>query len=296
MKKPISLLACACLLATTGCGAALKDLRHPGGYPGDVLDRHSFNASGSKQLILLRAAIVLAMAAQIGKETVRGEDADAFARYLAVTADEINFAAADIYPGADGRAPCSASAANTAAATTCPGYYANFESGLPRIEQRLVKLTVAALPSDKARKFLDATAGGNVIGAAWNALSGFGKLAQGFHLASGTFRSGTEIVAANACGTAFAEATDTVADAVSCLELPTNSLFTPTDGPLPGDGTVSPSAFDALMRIANASCTALPHLETGADAATLAAARANRRADCSRLWFAPTERPVTPRD
>ena len=98
-------------LILCSCQAVVREFRHPGGYPGYLLDRRSFDASGSKQLQLLRAAIVIAMAARMSQVTSNGPDeADAVAKYLGAAADELNYTAANIYDdfegGVVGPSPC----------------------------------------------------------------------------------------------------------------------------------------------------------------------------------------------
>jgi len=103
----VGLLASAALVLS-GCSAITRDLRHPGGYPGRLLDKRTFDASESKQLQLLRFTIILAMAARMAGETSNdSKDADAIAEYLAATADEINYTAANVYELADGSSPCA---------------------------------------------------------------------------------------------------------------------------------------------------------------------------------------------
>lgn len=305
MRKIATLLASTSLLLTSACGAIRHDLQHPGGYPGYLLDRHSFNASSSKELILLRATIVLAMAARMGQATMRGEDADAFALSLSAAAREINFAAADLYPIGT-KSPCNISTIDPAATASlsiadqaaCDGYRVNFESEVPLIEARLIKTVVAALPTDKARQFLDAVAKGDVLGAALKGLGTFGSLAAGLHYANGSFRSGLEIVATQECNKGYDQNTATVANAVQCLDLPTDSIFSPTDKSNTHVARVSPTAFAALMRIANSACTALPYLKPGG--ANAPAAAGSKLADsserdkaCGTIWFAPLPRGVT---
>lgn len=97
-------------MALQGCAAITRDLRHPGGAPGRFLDKRTFDASDSKEVQLLRFAIVLAMAARMSGETVRTtEHAHAVAEHLAATANEINRTAANLYPveGAVMPGPCS---------------------------------------------------------------------------------------------------------------------------------------------------------------------------------------------
>jgi hypothetical protein len=302
MRKLLHSLVLSSFLLTSGCGAILRDIRYPGGYPGYLLDRHSYNASSSKELILLRATIILAMAARMGQATVRGEDADAFASYLAASAREINYAAADLYPvnGASAAlcnvqsSPLTTGTAPTGktAAGACKGYRVNFESQLPLIEARLIKTVVAALPTDKAREFLSDVRRGNVLGAAFKALATFKSIAAGLHYANGSFRSGLEIVAvADGCETAQDKMT--VADAVTCLQLPVDSVFARTNTHTLSAAHVHPSAFDALMRISNGACTALPFLKEEGSGKGLEGVNA-RVSVCSTIWFEPTERPVSP--
>jgi len=109
MRK-LTILAVASSLALQGCAAITADLRHPGGYPGRLLDKRAFDSSESKQVQLLRFTIIMAMAARMSGETVRtSEHADAVAKHLGATADEINRAAANIYAieGAAKPGPCS---------------------------------------------------------------------------------------------------------------------------------------------------------------------------------------------
>ncbi|NMN05586.1 MULTISPECIES: hypothetical protein [unclassified Novosphingobium] len=294
----------------------LDDLHGNGGYPAKALDRHSFRARDNKQLVLLRAAIVLAMAARMGQSTVRVEDADAFANYLASAAREIDFAAANLYQApAAANTPChvvgpAASAAKAVAGggaaaadavvndvanlQACTGYATNFESELPLVEASLIKVVVAALPADRARAFLTAVANGDVVGAAFKALKALKSLAVGLHYANGSFRSGLEAVAIQKGCEDSASKPMTVERAVSaeCLNIDTKSLFDSTDrGPL-GIGAVDPTAFDALFRIANNACSGLPLLTStqGSDEKTR---RQARDAACGTLWFRPQARPVT---
>ena len=99
VKKSIIFLFGTALFALSGCQTILtKEFRHSGGYVGYQLDKRTFDASESKKLQLLRANMIMAMAARLGADTVQnGEDATAFAQYLQTTANEINYTAANIY-------------------------------------------------------------------------------------------------------------------------------------------------------------------------------------------------------
>lgn len=112
MKKVIFLCVVTSFL-TSACTPILnefrqpitKELRHPGGYPGHVLDKRMFDASDSKELQLLRATIILAMIARTGATSSDNrEDAETFVKYTVAAVDEINILAGHIaqQPGANG--------------------------------------------------------------------------------------------------------------------------------------------------------------------------------------------------
>lgn len=315
MRKLLHVLAISSFLMTSGCGAIMRDIRYPGGYPGYLLDRHSYNASTSKELILLRATIILAMAARMGQATVRGEDANAFSQYLASSAREINYAAADLYSvESSANGPCEVQLTPKPAPSTrpplpsgqvikqksedCAAYRSNFESELPLLEAQLVKTVVAALPADKAREFLSAVVKGDIMGAAFKALGAFKTVAAGLHYANGSYRSGLEIVASQdaRCASKFLNDGNrfTVRTAETCLGLPTDSIFARTDKTEIQVNQVDPSAFHALMLIANSACTALPYL---ADSSKAGSDRLEgieiREKACGAIWFQPKGRPLT---
>jgi hypothetical protein len=118
MRKALVTLATAFSLTTSGCTYVAHDLRNTGGAVGGVLDRHMFDASGSKELVLLRSAILIAMVARAGTVYSRDErDADAYVNYLVSAVDEINILAGDIYPTRKGFGCSIARAASPAAST-----------------------------------------------------------------------------------------------------------------------------------------------------------------------------------
>lgn len=90
-------LISAAALPLGGCGLIAKDLRHPGGAVGAVLDERIYDASSSKELILLRATILTAMVARAGTVYSRDDnDATAYIRYLVGVTDELNILAGHI--------------------------------------------------------------------------------------------------------------------------------------------------------------------------------------------------------
>jgi hypothetical protein len=136
MAKLAHLTAILSLAVNAGCTPILKEMRYTGGYPGYVLDKRTFDASASKQLLLLRATLILAMAAEMSRVTVRGDDGDAFSKHLAAAAREVNYAAADLYDTKqDGSGEVCVTALDDD--KNCSGFYANFEGDLPLIEQRI---------------------------------------------------------------------------------------------------------------------------------------------------------------
>jgi hypothetical protein len=332
-KSMISVLTLA--VALQGCTPIIKETRYSGGYPGYLLDKRTFFAARSKSLILLRANIILAMAARMGTASIHdGKDADAFADYLAAAGDELNYAAADLY-GVDTTLPCTmrsdavpapaafpatperidrndgqptpiANQAPPPATMTlplvpngCSAYYANFESDLPLLEDRIIRLMLAALPAERARAFLKDVGDGNVLAAAWNALRVIYDAAGGLHRATGVYRSGLELVASNSasCENAFNQAHGTVLDAAKCLGIPEDKLFSsanveaandPSRRPSPDLTMVKRDAFHAAMLIAETSCARLPINSDG----TVSKEVAKRNLLCDRLVFAPQYRPV----
>lgn len=298
MRTVFGYLAIFSLLISTGCTPILKEVRYTGGYPGYILDQRTFDASASKQLVLLRSALILAMAAEMSRLTVRGDDGDAFSSHLAAATKEINFAAADVY---DTKTDGTGNVCITARPDdkNCSGFYANFEGGIPLLEQRILKVMLAALPTDKARKFLDDASRGNILGAAWSAVRTVAKGAGGLHFAFGRYRSGLEIVAeqmGTRCkGPKFDPASMTVIEAAECLGLSQSDLFgsperEATRQDLRGDknGLVQKGAFLALMRTVAAACVDLPY---SGDVATIAASRNIRGNNCNHIGFEPTARP-----
>lgn len=310
-------IALAVILSVmTGCGPVLREVRHPGGYPGYLLDKRTFDASRSKQLQLFRAALIMAMAARMGTATIRdGKDADAFVDYLAASADEINYTAANIYPVQPPRVeslplagidlPCAVTnrsnpnsptsakqaeqaeqAAVEASAPAIPcagGYYSLFESDMPMMEARILRLMLAALPEDRVRSFLQDVQKGNILSAGWNAIKAAAETTGGLHRATGVYRSGLELVAANmdVCrpesdvdkrrretakeasrAPDFAmtnQEKSTVWNAAECLGLPHDQLVGDSNEAVGANlgATVSRATFHAIMRIARTACVRL---------------------------------------
>ena len=242
MRKMYGVVAAFSLLLQ-GCTAVTKDLRHPGGYPGYVMDKRMFDASKSKQLMLLRVAIIVAMAARMSNGTIQNPDeANNVASNLASATDEINFAAADVY-WVDGIPPCEVapetwwqqiinrvlnahdpvathgSQPPETLVTGCNGYYVNFESELPLLESRVSRLMFSTLPQSQMKSFAGDVEKGNVLGGAWNALKLVFAGIKGLHYAAGSYRSGEEALVANrpTCDLKRSESEMTVYDAVDCI-------------------------------------------------------------------------------
>ncbi|QIG81237.1 hypothetical protein [Stakelama tenebrarum] len=185
----------------------------------------------------------------------------------------------------------------------CAGYLANFESDLPRIESRLIRGMLTALPTEQARKFLESLGRGNVFSAAWNLFNNMTDITAALHRGSAVFRSGLEIVASDV-DRCHMDGTDgrlsprpnqdqmTVYDAARCLGLSHRELFDSDDieGEDLGNRPVPRAAFDALMRIARASCVALP-LANRVEGEDVIKAWQRRRDACAKIRFDPRPRP-----
>jgi hypothetical protein len=368
MRKSAVAAISSLALLLPSCTMITQDLRHPGGYPAYELDKRTFDASHSKQIALLRAAIVVAMAARMSNATVQNvEEADSVARYLGVAAQEINYSAADIYP-IGGIYPCSvgpnavarsakpveaqladalhntALAASTAQAAArdalqaradvqkftqditvafpgavpviapmpaaaadpdqCNGYYVNFESGLPLLDGRIIRLLYATLPQDRIKGFAADVEKGNVLGGAWNAVKIIFVGVKGLHYAAGTYRSGQEALVANfgnggdgVCRVTPKgnEAELTVWDAVDCLGLSHDSLLGEQPGPVARDKMptqINPRTFNAIMAIARTSCVRLPLGSGTSSDEELMKQQSLRREACGKIYFNPTKRPT----
>ncbi|MET3711142.1 hypothetical protein ABIC65_001844 [Sphingomonas trueperi] len=298
MKRFMTAVGATAALMAGGCSMIVKETRHSGGYPGHLLDQRTFDASYSKRLQLFRATLILAMAADMGRTTVSGQDADGFAQLLSAAASEINYAAADLFANEAGGSVCSTVNAlppgDLKNDIGCAGFYENFESNLPLIEARIIKVMLAALPTAKVRKFLEDAKGGNVMGAAWSALGAMSEAVSGLHVSFARYRTGIEIVAASLAqckgGGTFDAKEQTVVDAAACLGLSPHDLFSP--GALHGrnlaKGTVQPRAFLVVMRGIAADCVALNFSGKGTD---LVASQNIRKRACNTIGFAPKPRP-----
>lgn len=288
----IAMLAAVSLLLA-GCTAITRDLRYPGGYPGSELDKRTFDASRSKQLQLFRGLIVLAMAARIGEANVSTEEAEPFAQHLATAAKEINLAAGNLpfegnpvcYVGVD-----QAAAQALAAEQTCSGYPVNFEVDVSRVEARVVRAMIAALPTERVKSFLEDVSKGNLLSAALGAARAFGNAAGSFHRAAGVHRSALEIVGVQLCGLAE-DAVNVTQAYEECLGIPADELFfnARKTGREPYGGTVRPAAFHALMRVVRSACVGLP-LSNELTEEDLTKVRDARRQTCAGMKFEPTRR------
>ena len=285
MNKIAAGLISGCALLSACTTPIVKEVRYPGGYPGHLLDKRTFDASNSKSVQLLRATIIVAMAARMATATIRdGKDADAFADYLVAATTELNHSAANIYPS-NNVAPCQMRV-DAPGQTACAAYYANFEADMPLVETRVVRLILAALPENRARAFLEDVAKGDVLSASWRALRALAEVAGGLHRSAAVYRSGLEVAAAMKCtSTDYVQDTDTVKKAAACLGLPEEDLF--DDEPtLMGSLKVREDAFHALLLIASTSCARLP-LNTDQPIAT---AVSTRNSLCSQISFQPKVR------
>lgn len=271
-----------------GCQTAfVKEVRYPGGYPGYLLDKRTIDSSQAKSVQLLRAAMIVAMASRMATATIKdGKDADGFADYLAAATDEINYTAANIYKVKPaGTEPCKVGDAESA--EPCRAYYINFESDIPLLEARVVRLMLAALPENRAREFLKDVAKGDVIGAAWSAIRTVAESADGLRRSAAVFRSNLELAAVlQPCGQKFDQRTDTVSKAAGCFALPEETLF--SDKRVLLTQPVGENAFHSVMLIAQTACARLPLNSDG----NITDKSKQRNEQCERVRFSPAYRPV----
>lgn len=333
MKRfAIVCLATASVFAS-GCSHVAKDLRSPGGAIGGVLDNRMFDASNSKELVLLRGAILTAMVARAGTVYSRDHrESEAYVNYLVSAADEINILAGHIYgeegsgfacpvgpgrprqagdwPTAAPAAPLSpvvsppATVADNMAedsgsegrypddqpnAENCFTYTVNFESDVPRLESKMFKVAMAALPQEQAKQFLEHITGGNFMGAVGAAFRFSAKALNGLHSGAAVHRSGLEITARShaVCSSGRLE---TVYDAAQCMGLTTDQLFVGKhDERDDYFEHVNPKAFHALMRNMYDSCRLIP-FGSDDEAESLDDLRQERIDLCNRIKFQPRSR------
>lgn len=338
LRNAVAVVTASSVLLS-GCTAILRETRYPGGYPGYVLDERTFNTSHQKSLALLRSAILVAIAARIGEANVSASDADAFAGQISDAAMEINYAAFAIGYGdpvgeqqppvatststyacsitgqrltasgnlVDAAEPAGEPAKSLADYAKCGDYYVNFESTIPRIESRVLRAMLTALPTDEARKFLTKAEGGDMLGAILALVRTFGKVAGSFHRGAATYRSGMEAVSAgigncqyddtffgefDSDSEIYREYEDTTLKAAACLGFSKDQLLEGKEITARelGRNRVSPGALIAMMLIAQQSCAALP-LVSSIEAGDVLASNLRRRKACEKMTFKPVARP-----
>lgn len=307
MKRvAIALLLSASLLG--GCTTIAREFRYPGGATGYLADERVFHAERSKRVQLFRFALGVAMASRMARVTIDDSDeADAFARNLAGTVEDINEAAAHIF-AVDSKPPCRITSSGTESipvganqafqgtsavdADKCAGYFVNFDADTPGLEARVAKLMLAALPRGRARKFMDSLSTGNFLSAFLSAARLGAEGAYMFHHGSAAFRSGIESLAASGVcvpgAKGYTEGKSTIWEATECLGLQHHSLF--EEGPhgelesKPGhDDKIGPASFHALMFLARDACN-------GLHSSGETRGHYKRSDDCKEIAFKPTNR------
>ena len=173
-------------------------------------------------------------------------------------------------------------------AENCFTYTVNFESDVPRLESKMFKVAMAALPQEQAKQFLEHISGGNYMGALGAAFRFSAKALNGLHSGAAVHRSGLEITARHYTPCAD-KVLETVFEAADCMGLPIDRL------PAPGHDkresytvSVNPEAFHALMRNMYDSCRLIPFGSD--DDQDLDKLRNARIKLCSRIKFQPRSR------
>ena len=284
--KQLALAISTFSMLLSGCTFAAKDLRSTAGGVGSIFDRHYFDASASKDLVLLRASLVVAMVARGGTVYARDpHDGAAYVDYLVGTADELNILASHLYSYGEGSGfACQLPLAKDYHAKWSPGdvigdanyaspsdkkerqpdafgcltYRANFESNLPIIERKVFKLVGVSLPRKEAEKFADALTSGGIVSKISAALAFASKSAEGLHSGAAVHRTSLEILArqykadARHCDKSEFE---TVTDAAVCLDIPSDQLWIGRrDQRDHYHLRVMPQTFSAIMANIRESC------------------------------------------
>ncbi|MBX3561667.1 MAG: hypothetical protein KF780_07610 [Sphingomonas sp.] len=284
MKFRAGMIIIAALLAQA-CTIPLRELRHSGGYPGQLMDRRLFDASNSKQLQLLRLTMIVALASRVGNATIQdGKEADAFISYLQNASSEINYLAAHLYDrdetGDNEWNICSELAPSVRGADwpedadqNCDTYAALFESDLPQLEYKVARLVLAALPREHAAQFARSARSGNLASAAWHFLRLAAASIDGLHRGAAVYRSSQEVLALTILSEAQAPegpacapgpsgtitSIRTVENAVDCLGLSRTSLFdNPNEGLVRFPDRIGQAPFRVLYGIIRTSCGLLP--------------------------------------
>ena len=251
-----------------------------------------FDASHSKQLQLFRATMIISMASRVGNATVRdGREADAFVAYLRNATEEVNFLAAHVYD-VDGKVRCREI---NDTVKGCDTHAALFESDLPQLEYKVVRLVLASLPQKQAASFARSVQGVNVLSSAYQALRLAATSLDGVHRGAAVYRSILEVEALMlasrglcASGTSSSDV-NTVNQSVACLGLSNDTLANPAGMPLlPKE--VPSAAFDTLFGIVRTSCGMMPvNLDVDAvnETNTEAVAVLARQDACATLTFSP---------
>jgi len=241
------------------------------------------DATSSKEAQLLRATIIVALASRMAVGTLRdGEDADQFIRRVQSVNREINYLGGDIFgPEAVGEKRCDA-----LENAYCDSRSVFFESNLPQLEYKVVRMLIAALPQKEATKFAAQATAGNV----WSAAHKFVKLgfrgADGAHRGAAAFRSSTEILAK----ATKQPGCDTIADPRACLGLGDEDPLTLVAKPEKLQLIdIDKNLITIYFEMIRTSCSLLPlSLESSEEES-----RAVRIEACNNLEFKPKKRIMT---
>lgn len=305
-KKLAAFAGVASLLSSCAFvrNVAVQEVRTSGGYGGYLLDRRTFDAQ-SKRDQLLRMTIIVALAARVSNATVTdGSDAEDVVNQLSSTVEELNYLAGYLNVSDECRV--------FRAAGDCGTYFQLFESDIPRVEAKIVRLVLAVLPRRQAAGFARAAASGKVLSAALRFLQLARASVDALHRGAAAYRSVEEVLAtavynAGACQTAPPDShIPTTEAAVACLNLPLDRLFQ-------GGGRLDQRIWEAntatgyrpihmwnaMYQLTRYSCRYLPPKPVTATAqdpqAEIAENITRRQKVCDDLSYAPRVRfPSTP--
>jgi hypothetical protein len=284
-------VALALSLALSGCSIIHDDLRSSGGAAGAKLDKHLFDASAHKELQLLRATLIVAVASRVAVGTIQtGDDADAFLLRLEQTNAELNYLAGDLglRSGIAGVSRCLALEPAVGSDNTCDTRSTLFESNLPQLEYKVAGLMYAALPRKEAADFAASAAHGDVLSVTWKFLKLGTRGADGGHRGAAAFRSAEEILAIAKRTCAKPGQPVSTEAAASCLG---SNRANDYSLKMLGAESIEPeralAALPGLFDLMRVSCALLPiNAVVNEEGVT----RATRIERCKKIGFAPALR------
>lgn len=284
--------------------AIKADTQHVGGALGALADRHNvYPTAGSKKLFLYRSIAAYAIISKIGEVVIKDDvNADAFIRYQTAVAVDLNDLSGHIYgPVAE------MNACQTLSSADCNNYPQLFETDIPKLEEHMLRLAIAALPREQGARFLSSVTSGNLLSVASSAWSLAKASLLAAHNGAAVRRAEREIFAILNCDQPAG--INSIESAVTCLDNANAAgnavkINARKDNVDKGDNVSlarenldrldGASVFRPFYLLAKFSCWQLP---LGGSPTDLDERRRNRRVSCATIEWAPnwSSRYVIPR-